>query len=96
MNALENVLIKPLMTEKTSITTDKTNRYSFIVRRDANKNQIRQAVEKYFDVKVERITTAVLPGKLKRSGKSIKKTPSYKKAYVKVQEGQKIEFFKGI
>jgi len=97
MLGLESVLIKPLMTEKSSAETEATNRYSFQVHTKANKNQIKLAVEKFFDVKVLNIRTTVCPGKLRRSGKGAqKKTTSTKKAWVKIQDGQKIEFFKGI
>jgi large subunit ribosomal protein L23 len=96
MIGLENVLVKPLLTEKTSSETEKYNRYAFVVNVKANKNQIKSAVEKYFDVKVLNVSTSVLPGKTKRAGRGFKKTPSSKKAYVQLQEGQKIEFFKGI
>jgi large subunit ribosomal protein L23 len=84
MLGLENVLVKPLLTEKTSKETK------------ANKNQIKSAVEKFFDVKVVSVRTSVLPGKTKRAGKGMKKSSSSKKAYVQLQDGQKIEFFKGI
>ena len=93
---LEQVLIKPLLTEKSSIETEKTNRYVFTVLLKANKYQIRQAVESLFDVKVVNVRTAILPGKVKRAGKTTKKSSSWKKAYVKIQDGQKIELFKGI
>lgn len=93
---IEQVLIKPLLTEKSSIETESTNRYVFKVQRKSNKYQIREAVEKMFDVKVTNVKTAVLPGKVKRSGKGVKKTSSWKKAYVQIQEGQKLELFKGI
>jgi large subunit ribosomal protein L23 len=96
MLGLENVLVKPLLTEKTATETEKFNRYAFVVNVKANKNQIKSAVEKYFDVKVLNVSTSVLPGKKKRAGRGFKKTPSSKKAYVQLQEGQKIEFFKGI
>ena len=96
MAHIEQIIVKPLLTEKTSEATEKTNRYSFIVKRDANKNQIKNAVEKLFDVKVTGINTAILPGNVKRFGRFTKKTNKYKKAHVKVQDGQKIEFFKGI
>lgn len=98
MTGLENVLVKPLMTEKSSKETEATNRYSFIVNVKANKNQIKQAVEKFFDVKVLNVRTSVIPGKPKRSGMKggMKKTPSSKKAWIQIQDGQKIEFFKGI
>lgn len=93
---LEQVIIKPLLTEKTSIETEKFNRYAFMVQFKANKHQIRDAVEKLFDVKVTNIKTSILPGKMKRAGRFIKKTGKTKKAYVQIQEGQKIELFKGI
>jgi large subunit ribosomal protein L23 len=96
MLGLENVLIKPLLTEKTSKVTEAFNRYAFVVNRKANKNHIKDAVEKFFDVKVISVHTSVLPGKTKRAGRGYKKTASTKKAYVQLQDGQKIEFFKGI
>ena len=96
MIGLENVLVKPLLTEKTSKETETYNRYAFVVNIKANKNHIKNAVEKFFDVKVLSVRTSVLPGKTKRAGKGFKKTSKYKKAYVQLQDGQKIEFFKGI
>lgn len=94
--ALENIIVKPLITEKAATATDKYNRYGFVVELKANKNQIKEAVERLYDVKVLSIKTNITPGKLKRAGKSIKKTSKIKKAYVELGEGQKIEFFKGI
>jgi large subunit ribosomal protein L23 len=98
MSGLEKVLVKPLLTEKATKETEATNRYSFLVNVKANKNQIKQAVEKFFDVKVLNVRTSVIPGKPKRSGSKggMKKTSSSKKAWVQIQDGQKIEFFKGI
>ncbi len=96
MLTLENVLVKPLLTEKSSKETETFNRYAFVVNVKSNKNQIKSAVEKFFDVKVVSVRTSVLPGKTKRAGKGYKKTASQKKAYVQLQDGQKIEFFKGI
>jgi large subunit ribosomal protein L23 len=96
MLGLENVLVKPLLTEKTSKETETYNRYAFVVNVKANKNHIKNAVEKFFDVKVLSVHTSVLPGKTKRAGKGFKKTAKSKKAYVQLQDSQKIEFFKGI
>lgn len=93
---VEQVLIKPMLTEKSSIETENTNRYVFKVQKKANKHQIKAAVEQMFDVKVVNIRTAILPGKVKRVGRGTSKSSSWKKAYVKVQDGQKIELFKGI
>ena len=93
---LEQVLVKPLLTEKSSIETENTNRYVFKVLKKANKYQIKDAVETMFDVKVVDVRTAILPGNVKRAGRHTKKTSSWKKAYVKVPDGQKIELFQGI
>ena len=92
----EQVLIKPLLTEKASIVTEDANRYVFKVQLKANKHQIKDAVESMFDVKVVNIRTAILPGKVKKSGRHATKSSSWKKAYVKIQDGQKLELFKGI
>ena len=93
---VEQVLIKPLLTEKSSIATENTNRYVFKVQTKANKYQIKSAVESMFDVKVVDVRTAILPGKVKRAGRHTTKTNSWKKAYVKIQDGQKLELFQGI
>ncbi len=96
MAQLTDVLKKPLITEKTSILGEQANRYGFIVDLKANKNQIKSAIEALYDVKVLNIKTSILPGKLKRAGRFVKKTSKTKKAYVQLAEGQKIEFFKGV
>jgi large subunit ribosomal protein L23 len=96
MAAINDVIVKPLITEKISADSEANNRYGFVVSLKANKNQIKNAVEAFYDVKVIAIKTAVIPGKTKRTAKSHKKTSSYKKALVQLAQGQKIEFFKGI
>jgi len=96
MASLESVVVKPLITEKATTGTEKFNRYGLQVNLKSNKNQIKMAIEKLYDVKVLNIKTSILPGKMKRMGKSIAKTSKTKKAFVQLEEGQKIEFFKGI
>ncbi len=96
MAHLEQIIKRPLITEKASVATDKTNRFGFYVELKAGKNQIKEAVEKLYDVKVLNVNTSILPGKTKRVGKGVKKTGKRKKAFVQLEEGQKIEFFKGI
>lgn len=96
MAAINDVLVKPLITEKISSETENFNRYGFVVNLKANKNQIKNAVETFYDVKVVAVRTTVVPGKVKRTAKSFKKTSSFKKAIVELAQGQKIEFFKGI
>ncbi len=88
--------LKPILSEKVSIETDKNNIYGFMVPLEANKYHIKAAVEKKYNVKVVDINTATLAGKTKRFGKFAKKTAHRKKAYVKLADGQKIEFFKGV
>lgn len=96
MKNLHNVIQKPLITEKNSLMTEKNNVYGFMVDLKSNKNQIRSAIEKFFNVKVDAIKTIVMPGRMKRFGRHVTKTHKWKKAYVTVAEGQKIELFKDI
>ncbi|MCK5073305.1 MAG: 50S ribosomal protein L23 [Bacteriovoracaceae bacterium] len=96
MTKLVDIIVKPLITEKASLITEKYNRYGFVVNLKANKNQIKLAVEKFYDVRVMDIKTSIIPGKLKRHGRSTKKTSKTKKAFVQLAQGQKIEFFKGV
>lgn len=93
---IENVIIKPLLTEKSSLETELRNRYVFQVNKDANKDHIRKAIETIFNVKVDSVRTSNTAGKTKRVGRHTVKTKGKKKAYVQVVEGQKIELFKGI
>ncbi|MBQ6980005.1 MAG: 50S ribosomal protein L23 [Clostridia bacterium] len=91
--AAHDIIIKPLLSEK-SYAGIKDKKYSFIVAKDANKTQIKLAVEEIFDVKVEKVNTANVHGKLKRQGKYEGYTPDYKKAIVKLKADSKsIAFF---
>ena len=96
MAHMEDILVKPLITEKASKGTEKFNRFAFIVNLKANKNQIKQAIEHLYDVKVLNVKTCIAPGKIKKAGKSVKKTTKSKKAFIQLEEGQRIEFFKGV
>jgi large subunit ribosomal protein L23 len=96
MAHLENVLKKPLITEKSSMISEEQNRYCFEVALKSTKHQIKNAVEKLYDVKVLNVKTSITPGKMKRAGKFVSKASKYKKALVQLAEGQKIEFFKGV
>lgn len=93
---LEEVIKKPLITEKASIIGENTNRYGFYVDLKANKNHVKAAVESLYDVKVLNVKTIIMPGKVKRVGKGLAKSSKTKKAFVQLAEGQKIEFFKGV
>lgn len=89
---LATVLVAPHITEKTALAMQNANQYAFKVRRDANKTEIRQAVEMMFEVKVDSVTVANEPGKDRRFGKRIGRTQDWKKAYVRLAEGQAIDY----
>ena len=92
MNA-RDVIIKPLLSEK-SYAGIQNKKYSFVVAKNANKTQIKLAIEEIFGVKVEKVNTANVSGKLKRQGRYEGYTPDYKKAIVQLKEDSKsIEFF---
>ena len=88
-----SVIKKPHVTEKTSLAADSSNTVAVVVDREANKIEIKQAVESLFKVKVADVRTVTVAGKVKRSGKSYGKRSNWKKAYVTLQEGQSIDFF---
>ena len=88
-----SLLKKPVLSEKSVNFREESGVYSFIVNRDANKYEIKKAVELTFDVKVASINTLITKGKWKRRGAHIGATSNKKKAMVKLQEGQKIKLF---
>ena len=88
-----SVIKRPLITESALDKHDKTNTYVFEVHTDANKIQIRKAVEKLFSVKVMSVNTARVHGKYRRHGKGIARRPDWKKAFVKLEAGGAIELF---
>ena len=90
---IHDVLVKPLVTEKGIIKKDEERTLSFQVHPDANKVQIRQAVEKLFNVKVDEVRTANFDGKLRRRGKFAAYKSDWKKAYVRLEAGQKVPEF---
>ena len=89
-----DIIIRPVITEKSSALME-LNKYTFEVRRDVNKIQIRNAVEEAFKVKVLSVNTINVKSKPKRMGASIGRTRSWKKAIVSLPQGQRIEFFEG-
>ena len=95
MRNIHDVLVKPLVSEK-SVMLMEDNKYSFQVARDANKIEIKRAVEEIFKVKVLNVTTRNLKGKLKRMGKYQGKRPDTKRAIVTLKDGDKIEIFSGM
>ncbi len=95
-----DILLKPIVTEKMTNIGEEMNRYGFLVRRNANKIQIKQAVEKMYGVTVESVNTMRYGGKMKsrytKSGIITGKTKSYKKAIITLAEGETIDFYSNI
>ncbi len=89
---LPTVLVAPHITEKTALAMQNANQYAFRVRRDANKTEIKQAVELMFDVKVAGVQVSNEPGKERRFGQRLGRTQDWKKAYVRLAEGQVIDY----
>lgn len=93
------ILIKPLVTEKASALNE-SGKYGFMVSKEANKVQIKKEVERVYGVTVESVNTMIQPGRSKsrysKSGVVVGKTSSYKKAVVKVADGDIIDFYSGI
>ena len=89
---LMSVLIAPHVTEKTSLAMQNHNQYTFRVRRDATKTDIRKAIELMFDVKVAGVQVVNEPGKTRRFGRTVGRTQDWKKAYVSLAEGQTIDY----
>lgn len=88
-----NVLRRPLVTEKGHDMKDNQRTLCFEVSLDANKTQVKAAVEKLFKVKVAEVRTATFDGKLRRRGRFTGYRPEWKKAYVRLKDGQKVPDF---
>lgn len=92
-----NVIVRPVITEKATKLSEKKNTYVFRVEKEANKLEIKKAVEAIYGVHVEDISTATNPGKAKvrqtKQGIARGLKPSYKKAYVTVKNGESIDFY---
>lgn len=90
----EQVIKRPIaLTEKAALLKEEQNQVIFEVELKANKIQIREAVEKLFDVQVESVNTLIQRGKVKRLGRKYLKRPNWKKAIVTLKEGSDIQFF---
>jgi large subunit ribosomal protein L23 len=95
-----DILLKPIVTEKMTNLGEDLNRYGFLVHKNANKIQIKKAVEKMYGVSVESVNTMRYGGKVKsrysKSGIISGKTKSYKKAIITLAEGETIDFYSNI
>ena len=93
---LHEVIRKPLVTEKSNIGREEENIVTLAVDPRANKHEIARAVETLFDVSVLDVRTMRMPRKSRRVGKFVGRKPEWKKAMVRLAEGQSIEFFEGV
>ena len=89
---LMTVLYGPHMSEKSTIVAEENNQIVFRVRTDADKKEIRQAVELLFEVKVDKVTVVNCRGKVKRQGRRLGRRVNWKKAYVKLAADSRIDF----
>jgi large subunit ribosomal protein L23 len=96
MRDARNVVTRPVVTERSTIMADEQDAFTFIVAEDANKIEIKRAVETLFDVKVRSVNTMRYRGKLRRIGRHTGRRPSFKKAIVKLAEGERIDVYEGI
>ncbi len=94
---VEDVIKRPLyLTEKGAKLREEENKYTFEVDLDANKMQIKDAVETLFKVTVDDVHTLVMRGHMRRMGRTYAKTRNWKKAIVTVRDGDSIDFFEGV
>ena len=91
------IIIRPVITEKSTMIKEKNREVCFEVAMDANKTEIKKAVELLFKVKVDRVRTQIKVGKERRMGRNVGMTKNWKKAFVRLKEGEKmIEYFEAV
>jgi large subunit ribosomal protein L23 len=95
MREPRQIIIRPMVTEK-STDLQEQGRHSFVVAKDANKIEIRAAIEKLFEVKVVDVRTMNVRGKVRRMGRNVGRRPGYKKAIVTLAAGETIDVYEGI
>lgn len=96
MNKLYSIIKRPLVTEKSNSLRSNFNQIAFEVQFDASKTEIKKAIEKLFEVKVDKVCTSIVHGKMKRVGRHVGRQSNWKKAIVTLKEGSSIELFEGV
>ncbi len=96
MREAYEVINAPLITEKGTLVNEAGNQVVFRVRRDANKHDIQRAIEALFKVRVTKVRTMNYLGKMRRVGRNTGRRPAWKKAYVTLAEGQRIDLFETV
>jgi large subunit ribosomal protein L23 len=92
----QDVLVRPLLTEKITALRESANKVGLVVRADANRIEIKRAVETALKVRVERVNVITVKGKIKRLGRFVGKRPDWKKAIVTLKEGEKLELYESV
>lgn len=94
--SMEGMVLSPLVTEKGTFVSEKSNQVVFRIRPGASKDQIRNVIEDLFKVTVIKVRTANFLGKERRRGRTVGRRPNWKKAYITLKEGDRIEIFEGL
>lgn len=92
----DDIIIKPIITEKSTLQKEANNTVTFEVARSANRIEVKKAIEKLFNVQVDEVRTICITGKIKRRGRTLGKRRDWKKAIVTLKPGERIEFFDAI
>jgi large subunit ribosomal protein L23 len=99
MTTIYDVLVRPLVTEKSSYQSSSLNQYSFVVANKATKSMVKDAIETLFDVNVVRVNIVNAPakrGRRARSRRLLVRRPAYKKAIITLADGESLEIFEGV
>ena len=96
MRNFHQIVIRPLVTEKSTEQLEREGAYAFVVAVDANKVEIAKAIETFFNVKVRDVRTMQYRGKERRLGRYVGRKSNWKKAVVKLRDGDTIEIFEGV
>jgi len=96
MKNVYNIIKTPYITEKSNIQKEKDNKISFKVSKDANKIEIKKAIEQLFKIKILKVNIVKIKGKVKRVGHNVGKKPDWKKAIVTLKKDDQIDFLEGV
>ncbi len=96
MRRIDQIIIRPLLTEKATAMNEESNTFAFEVGKDTTKIEIKEAVQSLFGVKVDKVRTIIVRGKVKRFGRYYGKRPNWKKALVTVADGEDLNFYSGL
>jgi large subunit ribosomal protein L23 len=96
MREPREVILRPVVTESSAVLQEERQTYTFIVAKESNKHDIRNAVQQLFNVSVADVRTANYPGKVRRVGRSVGRKSGYKKALVRLVEGDSIDVYEGV